>query len=272
MTEQFIPFTGESTFRATENTPEREDFSAQDATGGIPGRQYRLPLRGNSLNQMIDAATPLLGMVMRMARMNSQEMPEHLFVRVVTDIQAVEQLLQDQGYEPGVIVSFRYVLCTFIDEAALGNGWSNKNEWIKQSLLVHFHNEAWGGEKVFILLERLMREPKRYQDLLEFLFLCFSLGFRGRYKVAVQHQGEFDQIYRRLHHVLHQLRGDVPFPLLHQDNKTQGGHYQLMKGLTTKHILIGGIVVLALFYLFYMLQLDSQTQDILHQLNRLLAR
>ncbi|PCO20777.1 hypothetical protein CQA14_26775, partial [Escherichia coli] len=33
-------------------------------------------------------------------------------------------------------------LCTFIDEAALGNGWSNKNEWIKQSLLVHFHNEA----------------------------------------------------------------------------------------------------------------------------------
>lgn len=45
-----------------------------------------------------------------------------------------------------------------------------------------------------------------------------------------------------------------------------------MKRLTTKHILIGGIVVLALFYLFYMLRLDSQTQDILHQLNRLLAR
>lgn len=61
---------------------------------------------------------------------------------MVTDVQAVEQLLQEQGYEPGVIISFRYILCTFIDEAALGNGWSNKNEWIKQSLLVHFHNEA----------------------------------------------------------------------------------------------------------------------------------
>lgn len=132
---------------------------------------------------MIDAATPLLGMVMRLSTMNSQAMPEHLFTQVVTDVQAVEQLLQEQGYEPGVIVSFRYILCTFIDEAALGNGWSNKNEWIKQSLLVHFHNEAWGGEKVFILLERLIREPVRYQDLLEFLYLCFSLGFRGRYKV-----------------------------------------------------------------------------------------
>lgn len=152
-------------------------------------RDYHLALRGNSLNPMIDAATPLLGMVMRLSTMNSQTMPEHLFAQVVTDVQAVEQLLQEQGYEPGVIISFRYILCTFIDEAALGNGWSNKNEWIKQSLLVHFHNEAWGGEKVFILLERLIREPKRYRDLLEFLWICFSLGFRGRYKVAAQDQG-----------------------------------------------------------------------------------
>ncbi|MFL4213839.1 type IVB secretion system protein IcmH/DotU [Enterobacter mori] len=236
------------------------------------GRQYRLGLRGNSLNPMIDAATPLLGMVMRLSGMNSQSMPEHLFAQVVTDVQAVEQLLQEQGYEPGVIVSFRYILCTFIDEAALGNGWSNKNEWIKQSLLVHFHNEAWGGEKVFILLERLMREPKRYQDLLEFLYLCFSLGFRGRYKVAQQGLDEFEQIYRRLHHVLHGLRGDAPFPLLHQNKEAQGGRYRLIKRLTIRHLLLGGIVVLALVYLFYLLRLDGQTQDILHQLNRLLAR
>ncbi|MFP1482923.1 DotU family type IV/VI secretion system protein [Escherichia coli] len=50
---------------------------------------------------MIDAATPLLGMVMRLSTMNSQTMPEHLFAQVVTDVQAVEQLLQEQGYEPG---------------------------------------------------------------------------------------------------------------------------------------------------------------------------
>lgn len=236
------------------------------------GRQYRLPLRGNSLNPMMDAATPLLGMVMRLSNMDSHAMPEHLFSQVVTDIQAVEQLLQVQGYEPGVIVSFRYILCTFIDEAALGQGWSNKNEWIKQSLLVHFHNETWGGEKVFILLERLIREPKRYQDLLEFLYLCFSLGFRGRYKVNEQSQDEFEQIYHRLYHVLHSLRGDAPFPLFHQDKKHQSGRYQLIRRLTIKHVLSGGIIVLALFYLFYLLRLDAQTQDILHQLNRLLAR
>lgn len=248
-------------------------FQPHDEEMSSDIRQYRMSLRGNSLNSMIDAATPLLGMVMRLGAMNSdQTMPEHLFTQVVMDVKSIEQLLQEQGYEPGVIVSFRYILCTFIDEAALGNGWSNRNEWIKQSLLVHFHNEAWGGEKIFILLERLLREPRRYQDLLEFLYLCFSLGFRGRYKVAVQSQNaeEFEQIYHRLYHALHQLRGDAPSPLLYQNKKSTHSRYRLAKRLTITHLLLGGVAVLTLFYLFYLLRLDAQTQDILLQLNKLL--
>lgn len=200
-------------------------------------RDYHLALRGNSLNPMIDAATPLLGMVMRLSTMNSQTMPEHLFAQVVTDVQAVEQLLQEQGYEPGVIISFRYILCTFIDEAALGNGWSNKNEWIKQSLLVHFHNEAWGGEKVFILLERLIREPKRYQDLLEFLWICFSLGFRGRYKVAAQDQGNLSRSTAVCTTFCINCAA-MPLSRCYTRTKTQGGRYQLISRLTVKHIFV----------------------------------
>ncbi len=68
----------------------------------------------------------------------------------MTDVQAVEQLLQEQGYEPGVIISFRYILCTFIDEAALGNGWSNGGRiWIKQSLLVTFRRRSLGWRESF---------------------------------------------------------------------------------------------------------------------------
>lgn len=96
---------------------------------------------------MIDTATPLLGMVIRMKSMSATPLSDKLFQQVVTDIQAIEQQLQTHGYEPGAIVSFRYVLCTFIDETALELGWDQDNNWVKQSLLVHFHNESWGGEK-----------------------------------------------------------------------------------------------------------------------------
>ncbi len=81
--------------------------------------------------------------------------------------------------------------------------------------------------------------PNVTRDLLEFLWICFSLGFRGRYKVAAQDQGEFEQIYRRLYHVLHKLRGDAPFPAVTPGQKNpSGGRYQLISRLTVKHIFL----------------------------------
>ena len=84
----------------------------------ITKKNYQLPLRGNNINPMIDAATPLLGMVLRMKAMSETPLSEKLYQQVVMDITSIEQQLQIQGYEPGAIVSFRYVLCTFIDETA----------------------------------------------------------------------------------------------------------------------------------------------------------
>ena len=64
--------------------------------------------------------------------------------------------------------------------------------------LTYFHNETWGGEKVYILLDKLLAEPKRYIDLLEFIYICFSLGFRGRYKIETQNSEEFELIYKKI--------------------------------------------------------------------------
>lgn len=102
---------------------------------------------------------------------------------------------------------------------------------------------------MFILLERLIREPKRYQDLLEFLFLCFSLGFRGRYRVAAQDQGSLNR------YIAACITFCISFVAMRLFRcciriKTQGGRYQLIKRLTIRHIFCGGIVVLALFYFF----------------------
>ncbi|QQN37679.1 type IVB secretion system protein IcmH/DotU (plasmid) [Rahnella aceris] len=245
-------------------------FTTHEATSAY--RQYQLSLRGESLNPMVDAATPLLGMVLRLKDMENQPLPTQLYQQVVADVRAIEQLLQTKGYEPGAIVSFRYMLCTFIDETALGHGWNTQNDWLQQSLLVHFHNETWGGEKVYVLLERLMGEPKRYQDLLEFIYLCFCLGYRGRYKVTTQHGDDFERLFRRLHQQLTQLRGEILPTVLHHNKTGSSSRYLLTKRLTIKHILWGGLVLLMAIYLFYAINLHSQTQDILQQLNNLLSQ
>lgn len=201
-----------------------------------------------------------------------RRVPDQLYHQVANDIRAIEQLLQAKGYEPGVIVSFRYMLCTFIDETALGHGWNAQNDWVQQSLLVHFHNETWGGEKVYLLLERLLGEPKRYQDLLEFIYLCFCLGYRGRYKVTLQNSEDFDRLFRRLHHQLQQLRGEAPPTVLHKKQSITHGRYNLANRLTIKRVFWWGLASLTVIYLFYALNLHHQTQDILQQLNNLLSK
>jgi type VI secretion system protein ImpK len=40
------------------------------------------------------------------------------------------------------------------------------------------------GERFFDRLEHLKREPGRYHDLLELMYLCMALGFEGRYRVV----------------------------------------------------------------------------------------
>ncbi|MCW2256794.1 type VI secretion system protein ImpK [Providencia alcalifaciens] len=232
---------------------------------------YQLPLRGNSINPMIDAATPLLGMVLRMKAMSETELSSKLYQQVVTDITSLEQQLQTQGYEPGAIVSFRYVLCTFIDETALGLGWNQDNDWIKQSLLVHFHNESWGGEKVFVLIERLLGEPKRYIDLLEFIYLCLCLGYRGRYKVTAAHSDEFNHLLRRLQKQIQQLRGDAKPIILFDEGGNKHHRYRLGKRFGVRYIVIGVVVLAALIYTIYSSRLNHQTLSIVEQLNTLLG-
>lgn len=227
-------------------------------------------LRGQSINPMIDAVTPLLGLVQRVRLLSRHDRVPELYQRVVTEIQAIEQELMAQGYENGVVLSFRYILCTFIDEAVMGRNWGSQSEWSEHSLLTRFHNETWGGEKVFVLLARLQEDPVRYRDILEFIYLCLCLGFEGRYKVMSKGQGEFERIVRQLHKQLApEVGGEAP-SVFHLDLGRQASRYQLRKQVSLRSLFMGGALILAIIFGLYHHQLNNQTQDVLRQLGELL--
>jgi type VI secretion system protein ImpK len=112
------------------------------------------------------------------------------------------------GIAPERVMAARYVLCTMIDEAAADTPWGGSGVWAQNSLLTMFHNEAWGGEKVFQLMARLAEKPEANRDLLELIYCALALGFEGRYRVIDNGRAQLEAVRDKLAQILRQQRGD----------------------------------------------------------------
>jgi type VI secretion system protein ImpK len=97
-----------------------------------------------------------------------------------------------------------------IDEAVVTTSWGSQSDWSKMSLLSSFHNETFGGEKFFQLLERMSRDPFKHLAMLELMYLCLSLGFEGKYRVMERGLLQLEQVRDALYRQIRHVRGDTP--------------------------------------------------------------
>lgn len=155
-----------------------------------------------SLNPLVQMASPLLGAAPRLRATLRHANPVALRAALVAAIERFEAAARAHPLPHEQIVAARYVLCTFLDEAASNTPWGGAGSWASQSLLVHFHNETWGGEKVFQLLTRLAQQPEQHRPLLELIWVVLALGFEGRYKVQTDGRQQLDMVRERLSQML----------------------------------------------------------------------
>ena len=114
---------------------------------------------------------------------------------------------QGRGILAEHVMAARYVLCTVLDEAAADTPWGGSGAWGRHSLLASFHNEAFGGEKVFQLMARLAENPDTHRDLLELIYAATALGFEGRYRVIENGRAQLDLVRDKLAQIIRQQRG-----------------------------------------------------------------
>ena len=163
-----------------------------------------------SLNPLVAAASSLLSEVVRLKHSFEGEDMHALNQRLSSELKLFEHRALHDGAENSQVMAARYVLCTAIDEAVVTTPWGNESEWSQMSLLSSFHNETFGGEKFFQLLERLSRNPVKHLPMLELMYLCLSLGFEGKYRVLPRGMLELEAVRDSLYRQIRQLRGDVP--------------------------------------------------------------
>lgn len=233
-------------------------------------QDYWFQLRGDNPNVLIDAATPLFGLSLRVRSLSECHNIEQIYNQTVEEIKAIEIELSEQGFEHAILMAYRYILCAFLDESVMGTEWGASSIWAEHSMLSRFHNETWGGEKVFTILGRLEGEPKRYKALLEFIYQCLVLGFEGKYRVMDGGHVERERVISRLHDVLATLDDEEPQDLTRATEHVVKAKYKLSREVPLWSVFAGFFVLWIGIFLGYSYLLHSKSSDVITQLNQIL--
>ncbi len=160
------------------------------------------------LNPLEAAAVPLLSLIMRLKNTPTHPDPERLRSKMIEEIKAFTNNARNQGIHEKVVFRARYVLCTTLDEVVLNTPWGRASEWSETSLLITFHNETWGGEKFFELLDAILPDPRKNLHLLELMYLCLAFGFQGRYRLLDNGRSRLDEQRERTYNAIRTARGE----------------------------------------------------------------
>ena len=137
-------------------------------------------------NPLVSCANSLLILAVRLRNVAEYNAIEPLYRELADRIRQYADRGLASGLDPRDVRIASYGLCAFIDEAVLATPWGSRSFWAHQSLLVKFHGDTWGGEKVFDFIAASLSQPLRQQPLIEFYWLLISLGFKGKFGVIDQ--------------------------------------------------------------------------------------
>jgi type VI secretion system protein ImpK len=159
-------------------------------------------------NPLLRAANPLLELAIPLRRLVDHPDVDVLRSQLIEMVRTFEKNGRAFGVPDEQLGVARYCLCTFIDEAISATPWG-AGLWGRRSLLVTFHNEASGGERVFVLLQRLAQTPVVQIDLLELVYVILSLGFDGRYRLIENGRTQLETIRERLEQMIRAQRPSI---------------------------------------------------------------
>jgi len=258
--------------RAAATTPQQPARPAAPMGGqqpaGIPagpmGKEAPMALEAlttASMNPLVAAAMPLLSAAPRVRHSAQHPNPAGLKEALAEGIRGFEAKARAEGLPNEQVIAGRYILCTLLDESAASTPWGGSGAWAAQSLLVQFHNESWGGEKVFALMAKLAENVPANRNLLELLYVCLAFGFEGRYRVVDNGRAQLDGVRARLAQMLR--TGQTPDPAL--SPRWQGaepGQSSLRQKVPVWAIAAAMALVLLMVYVALRFSINGASDDV----------
>lgn len=208
--------------------PEATGFPAAEPAGGVDsfgvpqaaaprlepkprGASTKVSMTG--MNQLAACASTLFSLISRIRNRAQHMDPDKLRQSVVAEVRGFENRALQAGIVAQTVKVARYALCATLDDVVLNTPWGGQSNWGLQSMVGTFHRETVGGDRFYDLLARLEKEPGGNIDMLEFLYMCMSLGFEGRLRIEQGGSEKHLQIRAALARIIRNQRGPLEWDL-----------------------------------------------------------
>lgn len=193
--------------RAAGNIPQpgRPQPNPRAATMDAGGGYFRTD---TGLNPLVNSCSTLIAVFEKTRSAVSHPDVGGLYQRLINEIKAFESRARDLGIKPEIILSARYLMCSVLDEAVLNTPWGTDSAWGQRTLLSVFHGETSGGEKSFLICDRMRQSPAENLDILELFYICLNLGFEGKYRLMNRGRDALDQLKEELFAIIRRHRGE----------------------------------------------------------------
>ncbi|HWV16212.1 MAG TPA: type IVB secretion system protein IcmH/DotU [Cellvibrio sp.] len=193
--------------RTSVNIPQPGRAQAAPRAAAIDNGSYHFNT-GSGLNPLVNACSTLIAVFDQTRRAVSHPDVGGLYQRLMNEIKTFEERARDLGIKPEIILSARYLMCSVVDEAVLNTPWGTNSGWGQRTLLSVFHGETSGGEKSFLICDRMRQSPAENLDILELFYICLNLGFEGKYRLMNRGRDALDQLREELFAIIRRHRGE----------------------------------------------------------------
>lgn len=134
------------------------------------------------INALVDAGSELFDLLVYLRSQNSGLDIAPLRDKTLALIKSFEKGAQQTGEAAQIVKVAKYAIAATIDDQIMSKPWGTECGWQHATLVGAIGGEKIGGDRFFELLEQAESDPQRFQNLIEFMYICLSLGFQGRYR------------------------------------------------------------------------------------------
>jgi type VI secretion system protein ImpK len=131
-----------------------------------------------------DLCTDLFLIVIRMREAEDLGEPAALRKLINYYLELFEKNCRSIKIDRESIEEAKYALIALIDETVLSVPGACRDFWLSRPLQLDHFGDNIAGEEFYNKLQRLLMQPERKKHALEVYYICLSLGFEGKYKIA----------------------------------------------------------------------------------------